>query len=305
MRIASINDYRPALVVGDRAIDLTPLLPELLGLSQRDRTLHVITHFDRLKPHLRQAEQLPGVPLSSVTLRAPVPRPSKILACVGNYKEGLEYQGMLLDMFLKSPDSVIGPGETVVLPDRELDAVDHEAELAVVIGSRVHGNLSDAEAMAAVFGYTCVVDVSARGFGEISFLRKSPDTFCPMGPWIVTRDEIKDEQNLSIKLSVDAELRQDFNTSDMDYPVCELIKWAAQILTLNPGDVIATGTNHQGIGRIQDGETVELSIQGIGSLVVHVRDPRKRSWPKGIDHRIGEAAKRWRIGDRKIFTVTK
>src|SRR5271170_8016667 len=153
MKIASINDHRPALISEDRAIDLTSFLPELLALPDAQRMVHLIASFADLRPRLDEVARQNGVPLSSITLRAPVPRPGKILACVGNYKEGLEHVGMLLDMFLKSSDSVVGPGEAVILPDRDLETVDHEAELAIVIGSRVHGKLSDAEAMAAVFGY--------------------------------------------------------------------------------------------------------------------------------------------------------
>jgi 2-keto-4-pentenoate hydratase/2-oxohepta-3-ene-1,7-dioic acid hydratase in catechol pathway len=127
------------------------------------------------------------------------------------------------------------------------------------------------------------------------YVDKSYDTFAPIGPWIASRDEIADPQKLSVKLWVDGTLRQNYNTDDMEHPVSELVAWASEVAALEPGDVIACGTNHQGLGPIQDGETVTMEIESIGSLTVKVSDPEKRSWPKGIDPEFAQIAKKHRL----------
>jgi Fumarylacetoacetate (FAA) hydrolase family len=105
-----------------------------------------------------------------------------------------------------------------------------------------------------------------------------------MGPWIVTADEIDDPQSLQVRLWVDGDLRHDYNMDDMAYPIARLIEWASTINTLEPGDVVSCGVNHQGLGPIQEGETAVMEIEEVGRLSIHVRDPHKRKWPKGIDH---------------------
>jgi 2-keto-4-pentenoate hydratase/2-oxohepta-3-ene-1,7-dioic acid hydratase in catechol pathway len=165
----------------------------------------------------------------------------------------------------------------------------HEAELCVVIGKPAK-DISRADAMNYVFGYTCMMDISARGLtrGGVTgwYVDKSYDTFAPLGPWIVTRDEVADPQKLSVKLSVDGVPRQDYNTDDMEHGVAELVAWASEVSTLEPGDIISCGTNHQGLGPVQDGDTLTMEIQSIGSLTVTVSDPLKRSWPKKVDTEI-------------------
>ncbi len=156
----------------------------------------------------------------------------------------------------------------------------------MVIGKRAQ-NVSREEAMEYVFGYMNFNDVSARGLQPLGFasffMIKSWDTFAPMGPAIITADEIKDPQNLEVKLWNNGELRQDFNTSDMGNMIPELIRYASWVTTLEPGDVIGTGTNHQGLGAIQHGDILDMEISGLGRLTVKVEDPKRRSWPRGID----------------------
>ena len=196
---------------------------------------------------------------------------------------------MPLNMFLKAPSSIIDPGETIVLTEDDAVIFHHEAELAPVIGRRAK-NVSAQNSLEYVFGYTCLIDVSARCAGRGQDLAdKSPDTFCPLGPWIVTRDEIPDPQKLSVRLWVDGVLRQDYNTDDMEHPVSDLIAWTSDVLTLEPGDVLGCGTNHQGLGPLQDAETVAMEIERIGRMEFTVRDPLKRRWPVGIDRGIGPA----------------
>jgi len=145
--------------------------------------------------------------------------------------------------------------------------------------------------MDAVFGYTVFNDVSARGLGRSginSFLGKSFDTFAAFGPWIVTADEIADPYALHITVEVNGERRQDYWTSDMERPIAELMTAISAVTTLHPGDVICCGTNHQGLGAMQDGDEVVTAISGIGAFTLHVRDEQRRVWPRGIDRQTAE-----------------
>lgn len=295
MKLALFNDFTPGVVVGDQIVDVSDAVGEIAKLPPEQRMPRIIEDFGRLRPALEQAARGSGVPVASVRLRAPLPRPSKIFCCIGNYKEGLDTPIRPLDMFLKSPDAVIGSGDTVELPPAEANIFHHEAELAVVIGPRAKSVPVD-QAAAHVFGYTCFIDVSARGIGQRSFIGKSFDTFAPLGPWIVTADEIADPQQLQVQLWDDGQLRQNYNTDDMEHPVSEVVSWASHIAALAPGDLIACGTNHQGLGPMQDGERVEIEIQQIGRMAVNVRDPQKRSWPKGVDEAMARNIREGRTG---------
>ena len=165
-----------------------------------------------------------GVPLSSVRLRQPVPRPRKVLACLGNYKEFTERARAPQDMFMQSPESVIGLGDTVTLPPHDAAVYQHEAELVIVIGKRA-SSLTPLQARSAIFGYTVGCDVSGRGLGKVgtnSRVGKAQPGFKPIGPWIVTTDEIADPHELGIRLSVSDEPRQVYTTDDMEYRVPEV-----------------------------------------------------------------------------------
>jgi len=227
------------------------------------------------------------IPLGSVRLLAPVPRPGKVLGCIGNYWEHAQREANPLNMFLKNPDAVIGPGDTVVLPEMTDPWIFmHEAELALVIKGPAKSVARD-DWSSAVFGYTCLIDVSARGEGRMtwrsgSWMGKSFDTFCPIGPCIVTADAIEDPNDLHVQLWNSKELRHNYNTDDMEHRVPELIEFASRIMTLYSGDLIACGTNHEGLGPIQHGEQLEIEIQGIGRMSVGVEDPLRRSWERGI-----------------------
>ena len=148
-------------------------------------------------------------------------------------------------------------------------------------------SVSQDDYLKAIFGYTCLIDVSARAEGRStwradSWMGKSFDTFAPICPCIVTADEIPDPNNLAVKFWNNGDLRHDYNTDDMGHRAPELIAFATTIMTLNSGDVIACGTNHEGIGPLQDGEVAEIEIQGIGRMSVNVSDPLKREWERGI-----------------------
>jgi 2-keto-4-pentenoate hydratase/2-oxohepta-3-ene-1,7-dioic acid hydratase in catechol pathway len=236
------------------------------------------------------------MPASVGGLQAPVPRPPKLIAAFGNYREGTGRERQTQDMFLESPDSIIGPDSTVILPDHPAEIFHHEAELALVVGTRAKDLPADVRALDALVGYSCAIDVSARGLGRIgpSRIGKSFDTFTPLGPAIVTIDEITDPQDLRVTLSVNGELRQDYSTSDMEYSVVEVLAFISSYMTLVPGDVVMCGTNHQGVGAIQDGDRIDMSIERVGDLSVTVRDPLQREWPRGIDQEM--AARQRAVG---------
>ena len=248
----------------------------------------VIDEFDRLRPALeRLAAQGEALPLASVRLRPPLPRPGKILCCIANYWEHAQREARPLNMFLKNPEAVVGPGDTIRLPEfTEPWMFMHEAELALVIKGPAK-RVSQADWKSAVFGYTCLIDVSARGEGRRtwkagSWLGKSFDTFAPIGPCIATADEIPEPNDLLVRFWNDGQLRHNYNTDDMEHRVPKLIEFASTIMTLNTGDLIACGTNHEGLGALQDGETVEIEIERIGRMSLTVVDPLKRSWERGI-----------------------
>lgn len=292
MRIAMADGGRIGVIAVDSTfVEIGDLLQQFDPLGPEDLLPDLITHVQELRPTLEQRVAAGGgISLERVTLRSPLVRPSKIVCLIGNYREGTDRPPQILDIFFKSPEGIVGPGDTVVLPPHPATIFHHEAELAVIVG-REAKSLSADEAMGAVFGYTVFNDVSARGLGRSginSFLGKSFDTFAGFGPWIVTADEIADPYALHITVEVNGELRQDYWTSDMERPIAELMTSISAVTTLHPGDVICCGTNHQGLGAMQDGDTVVTAISGIGAFTLHVLDEQRRVWPRGIDRETAE-----------------
>lgn len=217
--------------------------------------------------------------LDEVGLYAPLPNPGKLIAIGLNYLDHARESGMEPPknpiFFTKYSTAIVGPGAPVVLPPKEIsNQVDYEVELAVVIGKAAR-NVSEDEAMDYVFGYTIVNDVSARDlqFEDGQWVKgKSLDTFAPMGPWVVTKDEIPDPHDLRIVLALNGELVQDSSTSNLIFKVPQLIAYLSKLFTLRPGDVIATGTP-PGVGMarkpqrfLKPGDTMRCEIQGIGAL---------------------------------------
>jgi 2-keto-4-pentenoate hydratase/2-oxohepta-3-ene-1,7-dioic acid hydratase in catechol pathway len=190
MKLACFGeDFRVGLVRDDLIIDATSALGDLAQLVPEDRVIAVIEQFEDLRMGLEQrAREGEGVPLSSVRLRAPLPR--KVMCCFGNYKEFTQRDRAPQDMFMQSPESITGNGDTVTLPPKQAIAYQHEAELVIVLGRRA-SNLSPSQARDAIFGYTCGCDVSGRGLGKVgqnSRMGKAFPGFKPLGPWIVTAD---------------------------------------------------------------------------------------------------------------------
>ena len=283
MRLMSVLDNgeeRVGVVVGDRASPAVALMnagPKTMRdlLAGGSELLDALRDaVDRQTDHIRTR----GAPLDALTLLAPVPRPGKVVAIGINYHAHAAEQHVDPPddplIFAKFPTSVVGP-EAAIRWDPGLTAeVDFEGELACVIGRRAR-NVSEAAALDHVLGYTCGNDVSARDlqFGDRQWVRgKSLDTFCPLGPWVVTRDEIPDPQALRIRTTVSGETLQDGSTSDMIFSVARIVAHASQAFTLEAGDVIMTGTpSGVGVWRdpkrfLHDGDVVEVEIDGIGTL---------------------------------------
>ena len=281
-------DLLPGLFTDRGVVSLADAVPA--GATPTATMTGIIDDFDRLRPALeRLARDGKALPAGDVRLRAPLPRPGKILACIANYWEHGALEARPLNMFLKSADAVIGPGDTIVLPEfTEPWIFMHEAELALVIKGPAKSVKRD-NWRNAVFGYTGMIDVSARGEGRRtwktgSWLGKSFDTFAPIGPCIATIDEIPNPNDVHVQFWVDGQLRHNYNTDDMEHLVPELVEFATTIMTLNSGDLIACGTNHEGLGPLQNGEVVDFEIHGIGRMRLDVRDPLKRTWDKGHLH---------------------
>ena len=296
MKFVVFNEGRPGLLTDRGVVDVTELVRPLgVATAGHDAVTALIEHYDELKPELEHlASSGAAVPADSVTLQSPVPR-AKVLAMGGNYREFGAREPSPMWGFLKSTDGICGDGDTVVLPETDANIFHHEAELVIVFG-RAGSNISEADAMDYVFGYTCGVDVSARmppgsagggggprGTSMPVSTPKSHPTFAPLGPCVVTKDEIADPHKLDVKLWVGDELRPNYNTSDLAHSIQESIAWATAITPVQPGDVLYMGTNHQGLGALQDGDTAAIEISGIGRMTFSVVDSQKRKWARGVD----------------------
>jgi 2-keto-4-pentenoate hydratase/2-oxohepta-3-ene-1,7-dioic acid hydratase in catechol pathway len=282
MRIGFFDDYKLCVVLGDTIVDVSAAVAEIPRLGPHDVINGLIANFAAYRPRLEEAASRgKPIPLASVRLRAPLPRPINIDCMAVNYMEdGTRTEPAPINAFHKSPTAVIGPGDTMVLPDVPATIFEGEAEFAVVIGKRAK-HVSAADAMSHVFGYVNFIDGSARGLpppGNVFYQMKSRDTFAPLGPYIVTADEIRDPHKLQVRLWVNGTLKQNFNSDDMAHKIPRCIEWVSSIHTLEPGDVLATGTNHRGLSSFQDGDVVELETEGLGRLRIHVRDDLKRTW---------------------------
>jgi 2-keto-4-pentenoate hydratase/2-oxohepta-3-ene-1,7-dioic acid hydratase in catechol pathway len=284
MKLLYFNDYRLGVLKGDRVVDVTTVVQNVPHTGPGNLINGVIERWADLRgPIDKAAGSGSGLPVAQVKIRSPLPKPVNIDCMAVNYMEdGTRKEAAPINAFLKSPNCVAGHGETVVLPDIPFSIFEGEAELAVVIGRRAK-NVPASRAMEYVFGYTNFIDGSARDattLGNSFYQVKSRDTFAPIGPYIVTADEIKDPHKLQVRLSVNGVLKQNYNTSDMANKIPRCIEWISGIHELEPGDVLATGTNHRGLSALQNGDTVELEIDGLGRLVVKVQDDLSRTWAR-------------------------
>jgi 2-keto-4-pentenoate hydratase/2-oxohepta-3-ene-1,7-dioic acid hydratase in catechol pathway len=295
MKIVLFNDNRPGVLKDDGVVDLSEVVRPLGASNGQEAMEAIITHMNDLAGELSRLQQEGEMlPLAQVSLRPPLPRPKKILCMGGNYREFGARQPSPMWGFLKSPSAIMGPGDTVVLPPDDVNIFHHEAELVLVFGLSGQAVTPEA-ALDHVFGYLAGVDVSARlpTSARPSVPRdhtkmpispwKSFDTFAPIGPCIVTKDEVPDPHHLQIRLWVDGELRVNYNTDDLAHSIPESIAWASTIESFSPGDLFFIGTNHQGLGPMQGGDNIDVEIERVGRFSFQVTDPLQRRWPKGVD----------------------
>src|SRR5690348_4064596 len=257
MKLTYFDDFRLGVVKGDAIVDVSKAVQDIPRTGPHDLINGVIEHFAKYRGALEKAAaDGKGTPLSKVRIRPPLPRPINIDCMAVNYMEdGTLKEPAPINAFHKSPSAIIGPGDTMVLPDVPAGIFEGEAELALVIGKRA-SHVRAADAMDYVFGYTNFIDGSARALpppGNVFYQMKSRDTFAPIGPYIVTKDEIRDPQKMQVRLWVNGTLKQNFNTDDMAHNIARCIEWVTSIHTLEPGDILATGTNHRGLSSFQDG----------------------------------------------------
>ena len=284
MKLAFFDDFKLGVVTGDQVVDVSDVAKDIPRLAPQDVIRGVIERFGELKGRLAEAAAKgQGKPVGAVKFRSPLPRPENIICMAVNYMEdGTLKEPAPINAFMKSPSAVIGDGDTMVLPDMPATIFEGEAEIAVVIGKRA-SHVKAADAMSYVFGYTNFIDGSARGVvppTNVFYQMKSRDTFAPIGPYIVTADEIADPHKLQVKLTNNGTVYQNFNTDDMAHKIPRCIEWVTSIHTLQPGDILATGTNHRGLNPFMDGDKIELSCEGCGTLHITVRDDLKRSWAR-------------------------
>jgi 2-keto-4-pentenoate hydratase/2-oxohepta-3-ene-1,7-dioic acid hydratase in catechol pathway len=271
MRLVTFDDGRLGAVDGDAVVDLTAACG--VEGAGTPGPLHAAIVAGTLPSGLDdpRLDGAPRLALDGLTLGSPLPRPGKIVAAPVNYlahrdemRETLTVAE--LGVFLKAPTSVIGPGDTVELPYDDV-RTDQEGELAVVIGRRAR-HVAPEHALEHVFGYTCALDMTIRSTEDRS-TRKSFDTFTPLGPWVVTADEIADPGALTLRCWVNGELRQEASTGTLIFGVPDLVAYASSVMTLEPGDVIATGTP-AGVGPVAGGDVVAVEIERVGRLEVRV-----------------------------------
>ena len=246
MKLLHFDDFRLGVLQGDLIYDVTDIVQDIPHIGPHDLINGLIEQFEEYRAALESAATaMQGIPLSQVRVRPPLLRPATIDCMAVNYMEdGTRDEPAPINAFHKSSGAIIGDGDTMVLPDVPATIFEGEAEVAIVIGKTAN-NVSAAEAMDHVFGYVNFIDGSARGLppaGNTFFQVKSRETFAPIGPYLVTADEIADPQNMHVRLWVNGTTKQDFNTNDMAHKMPRCIEWLSSIHPLRPGDIVATGT---------------------------------------------------------------
>ncbi|MBD19957.1 MAG: fumarylacetoacetate hydrolase [Rhodospirillaceae bacterium] len=284
MKLLHFDDFRLGVLNGDNVVDVSDIANEVPHIGPHDRINGLIENFDNFRDRLETAAASGnGTSIANVRIRPPLPKPGNIDCMAVNYMEdGTRDAPAPINAFHKSPNAVIGNGDTMVLPDVPASVFEGEAEVALIIGKRA-SNVSESDAMDYVFGFTNFIDGSARGLpptGNTFYQAKSRETFAPMGPYIVTKDEVINPQNLHVQLRNNGNIMQDFNTDDMAHKIPRCVSWVSATHTLEPGDVLATGTNHRGLHPFMDGDKVELEIESLGCLTINIKDDQNRTWER-------------------------
>ncbi|WP_176597910.1 fumarylacetoacetate hydrolase family protein [Sphingobium sp. 15-1] len=285
MKIASFDGQRIGLIVGEEIVEISPA-PTGPAAWPPTEMLRFIAEFGARRGELeRLLASGPRIPLANVRLETPVPWPNKVIAFPANYHEHIaEMKDGLIStfknggqgFFLKANSSLSGPADPIELPavpDREIH---HECEMAIIIGKGGRDIPVD-RALDHILGYSCLVDVVIRGKEE-RVMRKSFDSFCPVGPWIMTADEIADPSNIALELRINGEVRQAANTANLIVDIPNMIAMASSVMTLFPGDIIATGTP-AGVGPIEDGDVLDILIENVGAMRLPVIRGAKGSNP--------------------------
>ncbi len=284
MKLLCFNDHRVGVLKGANVVDITSVISNIPHHGPGDLVNRMIERFTDVRGRIEAAVAAgSGLPVAQVKILPPLPKPVNIECMAVNYMEdGTRTAPAPINAFHKSPGCIIGHGDTMVLPDMAASIFEGEAELGLVIGKRA-SNVPAARAMDYVFGYVNFIDGSARGVvpdNNVFYQMKSRATFAPIGPYLVTADEVKDPHKLQVKLWINGVLKQNFNTDDMAHKIPRCIEWMTAIHDLEPGDILATGTNHRGLSSFMDGDTVELECEGMGKLAIKVRDDLKRTWAR-------------------------
>jgi 2-keto-4-pentenoate hydratase/2-oxohepta-3-ene-1,7-dioic acid hydratase in catechol pathway len=288
MKLATIKPNDLAIVKNDRLIPIGGTLSRDGALPGGATMVDLIANYDALKTRLEDiAAKAQSVNLEASLLGPPVQNPSKIWAAAGNYKRGSQGLGdargrgtagktspeeLLENIFLKPPSAIAGPEDKILIP-RNADSIFPELELCVVIGKKAR-HLSKQRAFDAIFGYTIMLDVTARGYGLSKNLsgtrnvRKGFETFAPIGPWITTKDEIPDPHNVWMKLWINGELKQSAKTDAMINDIATQISFLSQVTTLYPGDLITTGNpdSPEFQEKLKPGDVLKSEIEGIGAM---------------------------------------
>jgi 2-keto-4-pentenoate hydratase/2-oxohepta-3-ene-1,7-dioic acid hydratase in catechol pathway len=292
MKLASIKPDEIAVVKNDTLVPVGQALARHGALPRNFSMLDLIAEYDRVTVAMDSAVAN-GVPvkLNAKLLKPPVENPSKIWAAAGNYKRGSAGLGdargrgtaaktspeeLLENIFLKPPSALAGPEDNILIP-KNADSIFPELELCVVIGKKTR-HISKERAFDAIFGYTIMLDMTARGYGLSKNLsgtrnvRKGFETFAPIGPWITTKDEIRDPHNLWMKLWINGELKQSAKTDAMINGIATQVSFLSQVTTLYPGDLITTGNpdSPEFQEKLKPGDVVKAEIEGIGAMSLGV-----------------------------------
>ncbi|MBC7622957.1 MAG: fumarylacetoacetate hydrolase family protein [Aeromicrobium sp.] len=272
MKLARYDGGKIGMVVNDRIVDVSDLVDNDPSAWPPVAMNRLIADFSKIRGRLEEARKRPTTPLAEAKLLTPVPAASKVIAYPINYHDhgiemGRETRANNMGFFLKPPSSLCGASEPIILPAIEGRRIEHECELAIIIGKRGR-DIARENWAEYVFGYSCLMDIVVRGKEE-RVARKAYDTFCPVGPWIVTAGELGDPNALRGRLWVNDELRQDANTRDLVVDIPGMIEIASHIMTLGPGDIIAAGTP-AGVGPIKNGDKVKIEFEKIGAMTMDV-----------------------------------
>jgi 2-keto-4-pentenoate hydratase/2-oxohepta-3-ene-1,7-dioic acid hydratase in catechol pathway len=279
MKVTRFNGGKIGVVEDDQIFDVTRACGVEASEWPPVGMVRVIAEWQKLLPEIEAAVRSgTGTPLSSVSLETPIPWPNKLLALPSNFHDHHEEMASRPDatgglaagesgFFMKANSSMIGASEAIALPTRPGREFHHECEMAIIINQRAR-HVPVEEALDFVFGYACLIDVTLRGREE-RVMRKSYDTFCPVGPWITTADEVGDPFDLNMRLWVNGELRQHSWPKMMIVGIREAIAMCSSVTTLEPGDIIASGTM-AGVGPLQPGDEVVIEIDRVGKMTLPV-----------------------------------